>query len=80
MTTSEDAQPYAVITVTDLYLELREMHAAITRVESTLKDSANRIEDHETRIRSLERRTWLFAGAAAVIGGSASKILPLFGA
>ena len=32
------------------------------------------IKDHEMRIRNLERKLWLAAGAAAVIGGFGSSI------
>ncbi len=32
------------------------------------------MKDHELRIRALERRMWLFAGASAVIGAVASSI------
>jgi hypothetical protein len=32
------------------------------------------IKDHELRIRAIERKVWLVAGAAGVIGGSASII------
>jgi hypothetical protein len=32
------------------------------------------MKDHELRIRSLERRMWILAGASAVIGAIASAI------
>jgi hypothetical protein len=32
------------------------------------------MKDHELRIRSLERRMWILAGASAVIGALASSI------
>lgn len=32
------------------------------------------IKDHELRIRAIERKVWLVAGAAGVIGGLASII------
>ena len=32
------------------------------------------MKDHELRIRSLERRMWIIAGASAVIGAVASAI------
>jgi len=32
------------------------------------------MKDHELRIRSLERRMWILAGASAVIGAIASSI------
>jgi hypothetical protein len=36
------------------------------------------MKDHELRIRSLERRMWILAGASAVIGAIASSIYNSF--
>lgn len=33
------------------------------------------LRDHEYRIRALERKLWLAAGAAAVIGGFGSQLM-----
>lgn len=35
------------------------------------------VADHETRIRSLERRAWLLAGAAAAAGAGVGQLLDL---
>lgn len=32
------------------------------------------IKDHEMRLRAVERKLWLVAGGAAVIGGSATMV------
>jgi hypothetical protein len=37
-------------------------------------------QDHESRIRKLERSVWLMAGAAAAVGGGAGALLaPVIG-
>lgn len=36
------------------------------------------IKDHEMRLRMLERRMWIVAGAAAVIGTIAASIWQIF--
>ena len=38
------------------------------------------IKDHEMRLRMLERRMWVVAGAAAVIGAIAAGIWQMLGA
>lgn len=36
------------------------------------------LKDHEVRLRSLERKLWIAAGAAASVGGVAGAIVRLF--
>lgn len=36
------------------------------------------LKDHEVRLRSLERKLWLAAGAAAAVGGIAGAVVRLF--
>jgi hypothetical protein len=36
------------------------------------------IKDHELRIRSIERKMWIVAGAAGVISGAATIIWSIF--
>lgn len=46
----------------------------------TFADWAERnIKDHEMRLRALERRMWVVAGASAVIGAIAAGVFQLFG-
>lgn len=51
----------------------------LTEMRTDLKHALARGEDHETRIRSLERSKWALAGFAAAIGTAggtvASKII-----
>ena len=36
------------------------------------------MKDHEVRLRNLERKLWLAAGAAASVGGVAGAVVRLF--
>lgn len=36
------------------------------------------LKDHEVRLRSLERKLWLAAGAAASVGGIAGAVVRMF--
>ncbi len=49
----------------------------LTRVEVKLDSVLTRGDDHETRIRALERKVWLVAGGAAVLGGILGNFAPL---
>lgn len=65
--------PAAEITlreVYDLVVEVKDSVAVVPAHGKTL-------DDHETRIRSLERKVWLAAGAAAVIGGTVGNLFPM---
>lgn len=55
----------AVITPDQMYAEIKATHDAV----SAMRQELRQVTDHETRIRGLERRMWLAAGAAAVLGG-----------
>ncbi|UVK59039.1 tail needle protein [Microbacterium phage Cen1621] len=48
----------------------------LTRVEVKLDAVLTRGDDHESRIRSLERKVWLAAGFAAAAGGLLGNIAP----
>ncbi|WP_067201137.1 hypothetical protein [Microbacterium sp. XT11] len=49
----------------------------LTRVEVKLDNALTRGDDHEGRIRALERKVWLVSGAAAVLGGVLGNVAPL---
>jgi len=48
----------------------REVLDRLTRIEVKLDAAMNRSEDHEDRLRRLERALWAATGAAAIIGGT----------
>lgn len=37
------------------------------------------LKDHELRIRSLERKLWIIAGASAVVGAMVTALINIFG-
>jgi len=47
----------------------------LARIETKLDNAISRSDDHETRIRRLERALWLVTGAAAVGGGALGSII-----
>jgi hypothetical protein len=57
-----------VITPTQMYEEIRSTHQIAQEIKAGLNPIAQQVADHETRLRSVERRMWLAAGAAAVAG------------
>jgi hypothetical protein len=50
----------------------------LARMEAHLETSTGQTADHETRLRSVEQRQWLLAGAAAVLGTVANHVAGLF--
>jgi hypothetical protein len=72
-----------IITPSQMYAEIRAMHASVEKLANTvdpaLSDIRSDVRDHETRIRGIERRMWQVAGAVALIAGggaaAATKIL-----
>lgn len=58
-------------TLTNLRIEMVER---LSKIETKL----DRVEDHENRIRKLERMIWVAAGAGAV-AGNADRLLSLIG-
>jgi hypothetical protein len=51
-----------------------EIIERLTRIEVKLDTAISRVDDHETRIRRLERIVWVAAGAAAAGGGVVGSI------
>lgn len=47
----------------------REVLDRLTRIETKLDVANGRVDDHETRLRKLERAVWLAAGFATAGGG-----------
>lgn len=48
----------------------------LTRVEVKLDAALTRGDDHEGRIRGLERKVYIFAGAATILGGALGNVAP----
>lgn len=46
----------------------------LTRIEEHTASGRVRVDDHEGRIRAMEKRQWLLAGAAVVLGPVLAKL------
>ena len=46
----------------------RELYDAIVELRIALTDTPDRLKDHETRLRALEKKVYTWSGAAAVAG------------
>lgn len=53
----------------------REVLDRLVSIETKLDISISRVDDHEARIRRLERAVWIAAGAAAAGGGVVGSIV-----
>lgn len=64
----------AVVTPTDMYNELREVGKAVAKLDGKL-DKLEKIDDHESRIRTLEKKNLVIplAGTAG-LGGLLTSI------
>ncbi|MFD9792352.1 hypothetical protein ACFWXK_15535 [Streptomyces sp. NPDC059070] len=63
------------ITARDIYLELRTLSIEVQRIGQTMDGNAHRLDDHETRIRGVER--WKYAISASVVTSTASALVAL---
>ncbi|MFE7113950.1 hypothetical protein ACFU99_00775 [Streptomyces sp. NPDC057654] len=64
-----------VITATDIYLELRALSQDVQRIGQVMDTNASRLDDHEARIRGIEK--WKYAISASVITSTASVIVAI---
>lgn len=65
------------ITGRDIWEKLDRIESSVSGIPEKLSTHDKRIEDHETRLRAVERRVWAALGAAAVLGGSAGAVASL---
>jgi hypothetical protein len=62
------------VSMRDIYLETQRLARLVERIANSLPDSEQKIDDHEIRIRALERRMWQVIG---IFGFLAAVISPL---
>jgi hypothetical protein len=63
--------PGVYISSGQMYQEMRSLHDVVTRVDSkldALSGQAQQIQDHETRLRALERGRWPLPTLAVLVG------------
>lgn len=64
MTTPPQSEPSTSITLREVYDLVQEMRLTLHQIVA----HTPRIEDHELRIRGLERARWIIAGACLALG------------
>ena len=55
-----------------------DLRVWLARIETKLDRVVQDKADHETRIRTLEQRSWSLAGIASIIGGSLTALVGWF--
>lgn len=74
--------PGVYISSAQMYQEMRSLHDVVTRVDSkldALSGQAQQIQDHETRLRTLERGRWPLPTLAVLVGlaGAVTSVIAL---
>jgi hypothetical protein len=64
-----------IITPTEMYREQVATHQAVQTMSNKLDSALDKVGDHESRIRSLERRFWIGMGVAITVSAGASGLI-----
>lgn len=70
----EEEKAFVKITPERIYEVVMETRDAVRGLDSSLIETAKDLVDHETRLRSMERKVWGFSGVAGIVG----SVLTLF--
>lgn len=73
----DDDPSRVVITVKDIYVEMKELIVEVRQLTQEYKSSQKIDEDHEARLRAVER--WMYGIPAAVIIAIISAVVTFFG-
>ena len=79
MTDQQPATVIATVTGPDLLRRLDDLTAIVSRLAAKFDAIPDKIDDHEGRIRGLERRLWIASGAAATVGTGIGWVLQQMG-
>lgn len=60
---------HVVVTLTEIYDAVMKVQVDVADIKTSLENVSKKTEDHELRIRALERRVWAAGGAGGAIGG-----------
>lgn len=66
-----------LITTGQMYAELRSLNETVVRMDAkidNLNQHGSDLNDHESRLRSIEQTMWRAAGAAAVVGAAGGVV------
>ena len=72
--TDEQETASVKVSMRDIYLEVQRQGKLLEQIASSLPTQESKVDDHELRIRALERRMWQVIG---VFGFLAAIISPL---
>lgn len=65
------------ITLRDIYEKVEVISVKVDKIATTHDVHTDKLDDHETRIRDLERLVWRASGIAAFIGAAAGTVVNL---
>jgi uncharacterized protein YeeX (DUF496 family) len=65
------------VSMRDIYLETQRLARLVERIANSLPDSEQKIDDHEIRIRALERRMWQVIGIFGVLAAVISPLVAI---
>jgi len=68
-------EPGVVVTLSQMYREMQAMHGEVREMRAELQGSLKTVDDHETRIRSLERKLWIVVGSSVVFSSILGALL-----
>ena len=80
MPTNNEMETASVkVSMRDIYLEVQRQGRLLEKIANSLPDSEDKIEDHEKRIRALERRMWQAVGIFGLLAAASpflSSLIP----
>ena len=65
------------VSMRDIYLEVQRQGRLLEKIANSLPDSEDKIEDHENRIRVLERRMWQAIGIFGLLAAASPFLTSL---
>jgi CRISPR/Cas system CSM-associated protein Csm2 small subunit len=78
MPTNNETETASVkVSMRDIYLEVQRQGRLLEKIANSLPDSEDKIEDHENRIRVLERRMWQAIGIFGLLAAASPFLTSL---
>ena len=73
----DNSSGHVVVTLAQIYSVVLEVQVDVSDIKTALTEVSKKTEDHETRIRALERRVWAAGGAGGAIGGFLTYLISI---
>lgn len=70
-----DEGPHAKVSLNTIYEVSLDTQRRVIKIEGQLDELSADSKDHENRIRALEKRVWVTAGAALIGGAGLSEVI-----